>query len=214
MMPAPPPPPPINICYSCLRRIRVSNEVAQSRGAVTRAALIGGGACCSYEKASSWEDVLQQYQGRTKGWSCFPPAPTLKKPPKSATKTHTAKKANRTARVPSGPAAVVLDCGSHSVKVGLASGGGEAPATFLSVWGAPKRTCGGGLNGQLPFGFAVGQAAIDRRGVLGLQWPIERGRPTDWDATERLWRHAFSTALKIDPEKHPPGEILQSTCSD
>lgn len=42
-----------------------------------------------------------------------------------------------------------------------------------------------------------------RRELLCLRYPLNRGRITDWDAMETLWRHTLDKELHVDPKEHP-----------
>eukprot|EP01062_Namystynia_karyoxenos_P022881 TRINITY_DN18801_c0_g1_i10.p1 TRINITY_DN18801_c0_g1~~TRINITY_DN18801_c0_g1_i10.p1 ORF type:complete len:917 (+),score=213.65 TRINITY_DN18801_c0_g1_i10:1205-3955(+) len=86
--------------------------------------------------------------------------------------------------------AVVVDSGTSAVRVGLA-GDATPAAVFPSIIGRPRSAAG---QGEL---FA-GWDAHERRGVLRIEQPIERGLVADWGAAERLWRHAFG-AVRAAP---------------
>ena len=49
----------------------------------------------------------------------------------------------------------------------------------------------------------VGVEAQTRRHALSLNYPIQRGIVTDWDAMETIWHYVFSDELKTAPEDHP-----------
>jgi actin, other eukaryote len=49
----------------------------------------------------------------------------------------------------------------------------------------------------------VGDAAMARRGVLLIKYPLEHGIVTNWDDMEKIWNHAFITELRVDPQEHP-----------
>ena len=219
-MSAPPPPPPINICQACIRRIELTEDAVMARGAIVRPAPTA--ACvCAFGKAASWEEVAQQHRGGIKGWSCAPPMPTppapaagATKPPKSARKKaqHTAKKANRGPTAPAGPAAIVVDVGSHSIKVGLSSSDPDAgPTTLLSCLGRPTHTlCWGGQGPLRRSMERFGQDAIQMRGMFKIKWPIDRGfgllnapNAPGADDTERLLHHAIFSCARAAPEEHP-----------
>ena len=89
--------------------------------------------------------------------------------------------------------------GSQTFKVGTT--GHSEPLTFPSVASHPRYTpCFAFGNTADP--NPCGEEAIVRRGVLALRWPIRRGRPTNWDQVEKLWKHAFQNVLKIK-KAHP-----------
>ena len=49
----------------------------------------------------------------------------------------------------------------------------------------------------------VGDAALVRRGVLSIRYPIEHGIVTNWDDMEKIWHHTFYNELRVDPDQHP-----------
>jgi len=66
-------------------------------------------------------------------------------------------------------AAVIIDNGSGFCKLGLA-GQREPQCTLHTVVGGVK----------------VGEDAWKDRGILNLEWPIERGIITNWDNMEKV----------------------------
>merc|ERR1712087_597651 len=40
-------------------------------------------------------------------------------------------------------------------------------------------------------------------GILSLQYPVEHGIVTNWDAMEQIWHHTFYNELRCDPEEQP-----------
>jgi centractin len=48
----------------------------------------------------------------------------------------------------------------------------------------------------------VGQVAMDNRGLLRLEQPVDRGCVRNWDAMERVWKHAFQR-LGATAGQHP-----------
>ena len=96
--------------------------------------------------------------------------------------------------------AVVIDNGSGRCKTGLA--GEDAPkSVFPAVIGQPKQKgimVGAGAKDEY-----VGDAAMARRGVLKIKYPLEHGIVTNWDDMEKIWNHAFSSELRVDPSEHP-----------
>ena len=51
--------------------------------------------------------------------------------------------------------------------------------------------------------YYVGQEAMEMKGLMKLNYPIEHGIVNDWPAMERLWHYTFYTDLRIDPSEHP-----------
>lgn len=49
----------------------------------------------------------------------------------------------------------------------------------------------------------VGDAAMARRGVLVIKYPLEHGIVTNWDDMEKIWHHCFYSELRVDPHEHP-----------
>lgn len=96
--------------------------------------------------------------------------------------------------------AVVIDNGSGRCKAGLA--GHDAPqAVFPAVVGRPKAKgvmLGAGTKEEF-----IGDAAMARRGVLLIKYPLEHGIVTNWDDMEKIWAHAFNAELRVDPQEHP-----------
>lgn len=97
-------------------------------------------------------------------------------------------------------AAVVIDNGSGRCKAGLA--GEDCPkAVFAAMVGRPKQK--GVMVGAGAKEEYVGDAAMARRGVLFIKYPLEHGIVTNWDDMEKIWHHAFHVELRVDPQEHP-----------
>lgn len=91
--------------------------------------------------------------------------------------------------------AVVIDNGSGMIKAGLA--GEDAPRVYFpSVVGVPRYE-------KLPVAdeksFYIGQDAINKRGVLTLEYPLENGIVKNWDFMEKIWHYTYYNELKTDP---------------
>lgn len=96
--------------------------------------------------------------------------------------------------------AVVIDNGSGRCKSGLA--GEDAPkAVFPAVIGKPKQK--GIMVGTGQKDEYVGDAAMARRGVLIIKYPLEHGIVTNWDDMEKIWSHCFHSELRVDPQERP-----------
>ncbi|KAL6073311.1 actin [Balamuthia mandrillaris] len=99
-----------------------------------------------------------------------------------------------------GHAAIVVDNGSDTCKAGLASD--PVPSSiFPSVVGRLRHP-GILLGGKLKPHY-VGEEAQQKRGVLVLRRPVERGVIVNWDDMELLWHDLFFHQLKASPEEHP-----------
>jgi actin, other eukaryote len=99
--------------------------------------------------------------------------------------------------------ALCIDCGSSLWKAGFA--GDDAPrAVFPTLVGGHKEgTSGGGLDLK---DLYVGDEAWDKRGMLDVRRPIERGMVDMgcWEDVERLFHHTFFNALRVThPEERP-----------
>lgn len=49
----------------------------------------------------------------------------------------------------------------------------------------------------------IGDAAMARRGVLLIKYPLEHGIVTNWDDMEKIWKHAFESELRVESQEHP-----------
>jgi actin-related protein len=49
----------------------------------------------------------------------------------------------------------------------------------------------------------IGGEAMELKGIMSLQFPIEHGIVEDWPAMERIWHYTFYTDLRIDPSEFP-----------
>ena len=95
---------------------------------------------------------------------------------------------------------IVIDNGSGMCKAGFASE--DAPrAVFPCIVGRPKHP--DVMVGMEQHDSYVGDAALVRRGVLSIRYPIEHGIVTNWDDMEKIWHHTFYNELRVDPYQHP-----------
>ena len=94
--------------------------------------------------------------------------------------------------------AVVIDNGTGMIKAGIA--GDDSPkAYFPSVIGIPKYNRIQGADDQ---SFFVGQDAINKKGVLTLQYPVSTGIISNWEHMEKIWHYTYYNELKADPMEH------------
>ena len=49
----------------------------------------------------------------------------------------------------------------------------------------------------------IGDAALAKREILSVRYPIERGIVTHWDDMEKIWHHIFHNELQTSPEDRP-----------
>ena len=46
----------------------------------------------------------------------------------------------------------------------------------------------------------VGDEAQSKRGILNLNYPIDRGVVTNWNDMEKIWHHSLYNELCVAPE--------------
>ena len=94
---------------------------------------------------------------------------------------------------------IIIDNGSSYIKAGLSSDEGPR-SVFPTCVGYPKYNSGkeGGDKKE----FFVGADAEAKRGVLKLNYPIEKGFVENWDDMEKIWDHIFTYELRVAPEEH------------
>ncbi|XP_076943347.1 actin-2-like [Bidens hawaiensis] len=49
----------------------------------------------------------------------------------------------------------------------------------------------------------IGDEAQSKRGVLTIEYPMERGIVKNWDDMEKIWHYTFDNGLRVAPEDHP-----------
>lgn len=98
--------------------------------------------------------------------------------------------------------AIVLDNGTGISKNGYA-GEDQPRSVFPTVIGKPKY---GNIMPEVKDyarEWYIGQEAMELKGIMRLQFPINHGQITDWPAMERIWHYTFYSDLRVDPSEHP-----------
>ena len=92
---------------------------------------------------------------------------------------------------------VIIDIGQATTKVGFA--GDDEPKLFPTVCGKPKyKQMMAGVNVQEIY---VGDDTTRMRGVLKLDYPINRGNVMNWDHYFAILNHIFYNVLRVDSSK-------------
>lgn len=93
---------------------------------------------------------------------------------------------------------IIIDNGSGMVKAGFA--GEDAPrAVFPAIVGRPKHAAT--IQGAQQKSEYIGDEAMQKRGILNLQYPIAAGIVESWEDMEKVWHHTFYNELRIAPEE-------------
>ena len=83
---------------------------------------------------------------------------------------------------------VVIDNGSDMIKAGFA--GEDAPrAVFPTIVGRPRHWSA--MQGYSQKSEYIGNEAMQKRGILNLQYPIASGIIESWCDIEKIWHHTF-----------------------
>ncbi len=98
--------------------------------------------------------------------------------------------------------ALVLDNGTGITKNGIA-GEDQPRSVFSTVIGKPKY--GNVMIEVKDYSrdWYIGNEAIELKGIMNLNYPINHGTITDWPAMERIWHYTFYSDLRVDPSEHP-----------
>ena len=97
---------------------------------------------------------------------------------------------------------IVIDNGSGFTKNGYA-GEDQPRSVFPTVIGYPKYTSVMTDVEHYTRSYYIGEEALNLRGVLRIEYPIEHGIIKDWDAMEKIWHYTFFNDLRVDPSEHP-----------
>lgn len=93
---------------------------------------------------------------------------------------------------------IVIDNGSYSCKIGFSND--ETPKIIPTLVGSLRRSLTGQHDSENT--TYIGKSAQNRRGILKLKYPIQRGQINNWESMEKIWRHAFDYELMIEPSEH------------
>ncbi|KAG9486032.1 hypothetical protein GDO78_008888 [Eleutherodactylus coqui] len=96
--------------------------------------------------------------------------------------------------------AVVIDNGSGMIKIGT-SGNKEPCFIYPNLIGRAKAKPVMIRAGQKD--FYVGEEAQTKRGILSVNYPVERGVITSWEDMELIWKYAYNYHLKMNPSERP-----------
>lgn len=95
--------------------------------------------------------------------------------------------------------AIVIDNGTGYMKGGI--GGEFAPkACFPTMLGRQRKEQLIGFDGKE---MILGFEAQEKKEVLDLSNPIEKGNIVNWEDMTKLWSHTYYTELKVDPTEQP-----------
>ena len=95
--------------------------------------------------------------------------------------------------------AIVIDNGTGMIKAGFA--GDDAPkACFPNIIGKPKYDAIQVGNNKEIY---IGDDALDKKGILSLEYPLEHGIVNNWDHMQRVSKHTFDNELAVEPEDYP-----------
>ena len=94
---------------------------------------------------------------------------------------------------------IIIDNGTGYCKAGLS--GEEGPRAVFPACVGYFKYASGVVGGDEKV-FFIGADAVAKRGVLKLNYPIERGVVDNWDDMEKIWGHVFTNELRVDPVEH------------
>lgn len=97
---------------------------------------------------------------------------------------------------------LVLDNGTGYTKIGFA-GEDQPRSVFPTLIGYPKNPIVMPDVEAYFREYYIGEEAMNLRGVLKLQYPMEHGQVKDWQAMERIWHYIYYNDLRVNPNEHP-----------
>eukprot|EP00475_Leptophrys_vorax_P013279 TRINITY_DN1965_c0_g1_i1.p1 TRINITY_DN1965_c0_g1~~TRINITY_DN1965_c0_g1_i1.p1 ORF type:complete len:384 (-),score=87.58 TRINITY_DN1965_c0_g1_i1:120-1271(-) len=97
--------------------------------------------------------------------------------------------------------AVIIDNGSGMIKAGFSSD--KLPTVIIpNVIGRPQSSMLKNTSSGLGDEVYVAQAALDRRAVLKLTYPVAHGVVEDWESMEKVWDNMY-LHLRTKSDDHP-----------
>jgi actin-related protein len=97
---------------------------------------------------------------------------------------------------------LVLDNGTGYTKIGFA-GEDQPRSVFPTLIGYPKNPIVMPDVEAYFREYYIGEEAMNLRGVLKLQYPMEHGQVKDWQAMDRIWHYIYYNDLRVNPNEHP-----------
>lgn len=94
---------------------------------------------------------------------------------------------------------VVIDNGSYRLRAGYPDEP-QPRVNCPSLVGLPRNKGVALATGAEE--YAVGQAAVEKRGLLHTERPLSGGTVTNWEQLEKLWSHVIYKQLRLTPENH------------
>lgn len=96
---------------------------------------------------------------------------------------------------------LVIDNGTGFTKNGFA-GEDQPRSVFPTIIGYPKHpVVMPDVEGWVRE-FYIGEEAMNLRGILKLNYPVEHGQVKDWEAMENIWHYTFYNDLRVNPNEH------------
>eukprot|EP00057_Strongylocentrotus_purpuratus_P013097 XP_011667571.1 PREDICTED: actin, clone 302 isoform X1 [Strongylocentrotus purpuratus] len=89
--------------------------------------------------------------------------------------------------------AVIIDNGSYSCKYGLAGESSPSGEVRTIV----------GRHQQNEDDSYVGNDALNKRSVLDISYPIQRGLVKNWEDMETVWEFIYRRKLRVEPDSRP-----------
>lgn len=94
--------------------------------------------------------------------------------------------------------ALIIDNGTGTIKTGFA--GEDAPRSiFPTVVGKPKQQ--GLMVGLDQKDIYIGHEVKEKKSVLKLEYPIERGLIENWEDIEKIWNYTIFQDMRTTPEE-------------